>query len=58
MGGVGPGKEPLEPGLLQAMSPSLEVKVISLFLLLLLTALSGLLPLCVFRRAAGGSGSS
>ncbi|XP_048476428.1 zinc transporter ZIP1 [Rhincodon typus] len=58
MRGVGPGKEPLEPGLGQTMSPSLEVKVASLFLLLVLTVLSGLLPLCVFRRAAGGSGSA
>ncbi|XP_078064209.1 zinc transporter ZIP1 [Mustelus asterias] len=59
MGEVGPGKVPLEPGLGLAMSPGLEVKVAALLLLLTLTALSGLLPLCVARRAAvsGAAGS-
>jgi len=42
-----------------AVSPGLEVKVAALLLLLTLTALSGLLPLCAARRAAvsGTAGS-
>ncbi|XP_069796686.1 zinc transporter ZIP1 [Narcine bancroftii] len=55
---AGPGKVPLEPGAELRMSPGLEVKLVSLCLLLGLTALSGLLPVCVLRGAAAGAGGS
>ncbi|XP_067831945.1 zinc transporter ZIP1-like [Heptranchias perlo] len=61
MGEAGPGKVPLEPGAGLTMSPGLEVKVASLALLLVLTVLSGLLPMCAVRGAAvvaGGSGTA
>lgn len=45
---------PLEPGVDLKMSPRLEVKVASLALLLVLTVLCGLLPVCVMRVVAGG----
>ncbi|XP_059836076.1 zinc transporter ZIP1 [Hypanus sabinus] len=54
MGDAGPGKMPLEPGVDLKMSPRLEVKVASLALLLVLTVLCGLLPVCVMRVVAGG----
>ncbi|XP_051901596.1 zinc transporter ZIP1 isoform X2 [Pristis pectinata] len=58
MAEAGPGKVPLEPGVDLRMSPGTEVKVVSLALLLGLTVLSGLLPVCALRGAAAVAGGS
>lgn len=59
---AGPGKAPLDPAADLGMSPGVEVKLAALGLLLGLTLLSGLLPVCAMRGAAaaagGGSGGA